>query len=62
MLVAARWSQPVREALKGGRGVVAIVIALALFGPNIAWNAQHSFESAQQTAAISTSISPICSI
>ncbi len=51
VLVAARWSQPVREALKGGRGVMAVVIALALFAPNIAWNAQHSFESAQQAAA-----------
>ena len=51
VLVAARWAEPVREALKGGRGVAAMVIALALFAPNIAWNAQHSFESAQQTAA-----------
>ncbi len=51
MLVAARWSQPVREALGGARGVIAILIALALFAPNLAWNAQHSFESAQQAAA-----------
>ncbi len=51
MALAARWSQTVREALKGGRGVIAIIIALGLFAPNIAWNAQHSFESAQQAAA-----------
>ena len=50
-LVAARWSQPVREALKGGRGIVALAVALALFAPNLAWNAQHSFESTQQALA-----------
>jgi 4-amino-4-deoxy-L-arabinose transferase-like glycosyltransferase len=50
-LVAARWSQPVREALKGGRGIVAALVALAVFAPNLAWNAQHSFESTQQALA-----------
>src|SRR5262249_41967467 len=51
MLLAARWSQPVREALKGGRGLLAILTAFVLFAPNVIWNAQHSFESAQQAAA-----------
>lgn len=50
-LVATRWSQPVREALKGGRGIVALLAALALFAPNLIWNAQHSFESTQQALA-----------
>ncbi|MBI3437196.1 MAG: glycosyltransferase family 39 protein [Proteobacteria bacterium] len=50
LLLAARRSQPVCEALKGGRGLAALAIALALAAPNIIWNAQHSFESAQQAA------------
>lgn len=51
LLLAARWSQPVREALRGGRGLAALLVALALSAPNLVWNAQHSFESAQQAAA-----------
>jgi hypothetical protein len=31
------------EALKGGRAVVALLIALALFAPNVIWNAEHGF-------------------
>jgi 4-amino-4-deoxy-L-arabinose transferase-like glycosyltransferase len=44
-------SREAREALKGGRGLVAIVIALALFSPNIVWNAQNDFPTAKHTGA-----------
>lgn len=51
LALAAYWSQPVREALKRGRGVVSAFVALALFAPNIVWNAQHRFVTAEHTAA-----------
>ena len=38
-----------RDALKGGRGVLAAAIALALFAPNIVWNAQHDFPTVTHT-------------
>lgn len=41
--LAASLSQPVREALKNGRGVAASVVALAIFAPHLAWNAEHDF-------------------
>jgi 4-amino-4-deoxy-L-arabinose transferase-like glycosyltransferase len=44
-------SRDAREALKGGRGIVAILIALALFSPNIVWNAQNNFPTAKHTGA-----------
>jgi len=44
-------SREAREALKGGRGIVAAIIALALFSPNIVWNAQHDFPTARHTGA-----------
>jgi len=44
-------SRDAREALKGGRGVVALVIAVALFSPNIVWNAQNDFPTAKHTGA-----------
>lgn len=51
-LLAARWSQPVREGLGGGyRWLVSAVLALAIVAPNIIWNAQHGFATAQHTAA-----------
>ena len=36
-------SREAREALKGGRAVVAALIAIALFAPNLMWNAEHGF-------------------
>lgn len=42
-------SRDAREALKGGRGVVAAAIALALFSLNIIWNAQNDFPTAKHT-------------
>jgi 4-amino-4-deoxy-L-arabinose transferase-like glycosyltransferase len=48
---AARWSQPVRLALGGGRAWVAGAIALALLAPNIYWNVQHAFATVAHTAA-----------
>ena len=47
----AALSRDARDALKGGRGIVAAVIALALFSPNIVWNAQNDFPTAKHTGA-----------
>jgi len=47
---AAVWREA-REALKGGRGLVAALIVLALFSPNIVWNAEHGFPTAKHTGA-----------
>jgi 4-amino-4-deoxy-L-arabinose transferase-like glycosyltransferase len=44
-------SREAREALKGGRAVVAVLIALALFAPNVIWNAQNGFPTARHTEA-----------
>jgi 4-amino-4-deoxy-L-arabinose transferase-like glycosyltransferase len=44
-------SREAREALKGGRGLVAVLIAVALFSPNIVWNAQNDFPTAKHTGA-----------
>ncbi len=44
-------SREAREALKGGRGIVAALIALALFAPNIVWNAEHGFPTVRHTSA-----------
>ena len=44
-------SREAREALKGGRGIVAALIALALFSPNIMWNAQNDFPTATHTGS-----------
>lgn len=42
-------SQEARNALKNGRGIVAAVLALALFAPNIVWNAEHGFPTVRHT-------------
>jgi len=42
-------SQQARDALKGGRGIVAALIALALFAPNVIWNAEHGFPTVTHT-------------
>lgn len=44
-------SREAREALKGGRAVAAALIALALFAPNVIWNAQHGFATVRHTEA-----------
>ncbi|MCJ7528676.1 MAG: glycosyltransferase family 39 protein [Methyloceanibacter sp.] len=44
-------SQEARNALKGGRGILAASIALVLFAPNIIWNAQHGFPTVKHTEA-----------
>jgi 4-amino-4-deoxy-L-arabinose transferase-like glycosyltransferase len=44
-------SREAREALKGGRGLVTGIVALALFSPNIVWNAQNGFPTAKHTGA-----------
>ncbi|MEZ6024070.1 MAG: glycosyltransferase family 39 protein [Hyphomonadaceae bacterium] len=49
--VAAWWAKPVREALGGGRAIVAALIALLVFVPNIVWNVQNGFATVQHTAA-----------
>jgi len=44
-------SRDARDALKGGRAVVAALLAFALFVPNLIWNAEHGFPTAKHTAA-----------
>ena len=44
-------SRDAREALKGGRAIVAALLAFALFVPNLIWNAEHGFPTAKHTAA-----------
>ena len=44
-------SREARAALKGGRGVVAALIALILFAPNVIWNAEHGFPTVKHTGA-----------
>jgi 4-amino-4-deoxy-L-arabinose transferase-like glycosyltransferase len=44
-------SREAREALKGGRGVVAALIAAALFTPDVIWNAQNGFPTVKHTGA-----------
>jgi 4-amino-4-deoxy-L-arabinose transferase-like glycosyltransferase len=47
--VHAAVSQEARDALRGGRGIIAAAIALALFAPNIVWNAEHGFPTVKHT-------------
>ena len=44
-------SRDAREALKGGRGIAAALAALAVFAPNIIWNAGHGFPTVKHTGA-----------
>ncbi|HVQ11137.1 MAG TPA: glycosyltransferase family 39 protein, partial [Methyloceanibacter sp.] len=45
------WRDPrARDALRGGRGLVALAIALLFLAPNLAWNASHSFATFSHTA------------
>jgi len=44
-------SREAREALKGGRAIVAALIAAALFSPNVIWNAGHGFPTVRHTGA-----------
>ncbi|HZP08692.1 ArnT family glycosyltransferase [Methyloceanibacter sp.] len=44
-------SREAREALKGGRGLIAVFVALALLAPNIVWNAEHGFPTVRHTGA-----------
>jgi len=45
----AVFSREAREALKGGRAIVAALIAAALFSPDVIWNAQHGFPTVTHT-------------
>ena len=45
----ALFSRDAREALMGGRGAVAALIAVALFSPNVMWNAEHGFPTVRHT-------------
>jgi hypothetical protein len=47
--VHAAVSREAKNALKGGRGILAATIALVLFAPNIIWNAQHAFPTVTHT-------------
>lgn len=44
-------SREARQALRGGRGIVAALVALALFAPNVIWNAEHGFPTVRHTGA-----------
>ena len=44
-------SREARQALKGGRAIVALLIAAALFAPNVMWNAEHGFPTVRHTEA-----------
>ena len=45
------WRDPrACDALRGGRGLVALTIALAFIAPNVLWNANHSFATFSHTA------------
>ncbi len=44
--------RPQRRANAGARNLfIALVLALAIFAPNLAWNAAHDFQTVQHTAA-----------
>lgn len=47
--IHAAVSQEARNALKGGRGIVAAAIALVLFAPNVIWNAENGFPTVRHT-------------
>jgi Dolichyl-phosphate-mannose-protein mannosyltransferase len=49
--LASLWSKPARAVLWNVRGAVAAVIALAVLGPNLAWNFTHGFATIEHTAA-----------
>jgi 4-amino-4-deoxy-L-arabinose transferase-like glycosyltransferase len=45
------WSDPrARAALRGGRAVAALAIAIAFLAPNLLWNASHHFATFSHTA------------
>jgi 4-amino-4-deoxy-L-arabinose transferase-like glycosyltransferase len=44
-------SPEARNALKGGRGIVAAAIAIVLFAPNVMWNAENGFPTVRHTEA-----------
>jgi 4-amino-4-deoxy-L-arabinose transferase-like glycosyltransferase len=44
-------SREARESLKGGRWLGVVFVALALFAPNVIWNAQHGFPMVRHTEA-----------
>lgn len=45
------WSdKQARDALRGGRGLVALALAFALIAPNLFWNATHGFATFSHTA------------
>ncbi|MES1200187.1 MAG: glycosyltransferase family 39 protein, partial [Pseudomonadota bacterium] len=51
MVLAAYWSRPVRDALKGWRWAGIVLVALAMISPNIYWNFTHHFETVAHTAS-----------
>jgi 4-amino-4-deoxy-L-arabinose transferase-like glycosyltransferase len=49
--VHAAVSKEARDALRGGRGILAAALALLLFAPNLIWNAEHGFPTVRHTQA-----------
>jgi 4-amino-4-deoxy-L-arabinose transferase-like glycosyltransferase len=48
---AAWHSPPARKVLADARGALSLVIALAIWSPNLVWNAQHHFATVAHTAS-----------
>ena len=51
MACHAAVSREARQALRGGRLVVVVLLAFALFVPNVIWNAEHGFPPVKHTGA-----------
>ncbi|HVY86197.1 MAG TPA: glycosyltransferase family 39 protein [Caulobacterales bacterium] len=49
--LAAYWSIPVRDALKGGRWAAVVGVGLLVMSPNLYWNVTHHFETVGHTVS-----------
>ena len=49
--LAAWWAPPARQVLVNARGAVAVLVALAIWSPNLYWNLQHHFATVSHTAS-----------
>ncbi len=58
MACHAAVSREARQALRGGRLVVVVLLAFALFVPNVIWNAEHGFPPPSSIPAPTSAGSP----
>jgi 4-amino-4-deoxy-L-arabinose transferase-like glycosyltransferase len=49
--LAALISKPVRRTILSLNGLIIVIVAAAIFAPNILWNINHQFATVQHTAA-----------